>query len=124
MSNRYQIRQQYNPRIGKFSWIIKCNNRGSSSSLALCQRTTNVQTNCLFKENNYKNKITLSQKFIPEISWWIQQLEIWNGKEIITGKPDFEIETDASTMGRGFHCLFPQVKMVGPWSLIKKKNYT
>ena len=73
------------------------------------------------KENNYKNKITLSQECITEISWWIQQLEVWNGKQIITQEPDLVIETDASTMGWGFNCLFPQVKMGGPWSPIEKK---
>ena len=43
MSKRYKIRPHYNPRIGKSSWIIECNSRGSNSSLALCQRITNVQ---------------------------------------------------------------------------------
>ena len=79
------------------------------------------KTKCLIKENNYKNKITLSQECITEISWWIQQLEVWNGKQIITQEPDLVIETDASTMGWGFNCLFPQVKMGGPWSPIEKK---
>ena len=79
------------------------------------------KTKCLVKENNYKNKITLSQECITEISWWIQQLEVWNGKQIITQEPDLVIETDASTMGWCFNCLFPQVKMGGPWSPIEKK---
>ena len=73
------------------------------------------------KKTITRTKITLSQECITEISWWIQQLEVWNGKQIITQEPDLVIETDASTMGWGFNCLFPQVKMGGPWSPIEKK---
>uniref|UniRef100_A0A8W8JUE2 Uncharacterized protein n=1 Tax=Magallana gigas TaxID=29159 RepID=A0A8W8JUE2_MAGGI len=43
MSKSFRIRPHYNPRIGKFSWIIECNSGGSNSSLTLCQGITNVQ---------------------------------------------------------------------------------
>lgn len=79
------------------------------------------KTKCLIKEKSYKNKINLSQECKTEISWWIQQLQVWNGKQIITNEPDLVIETDASTMGWGFHCPFSQTRMGGPWSPVEKK---
>lgn len=72
------------------------------------------KTKCLIQEKSYKNKINLSQESKTEISWWIQQLQVWNGKQIITNEPDLVIQTDASTMGWGFHCPFSQTRMGGP----------
>ena len=48
---------------------------------------------------------------ISEISWWVQQLEVLNGIQIITREADLVIETYASTVGWEFNYLFLQVKI-------------
>lgn len=64
------------------------------------------------KEKSYKSKINLSQECKTEISSrWIQQLQVWNWKQVITNEPVLVIETDVSKMGWGFHCRFSQTIM-------------
>ena len=77
---------------------------GALIQVSLCVREWQMyKTKCLIRDQNYKNKISLSQECNSEINWWIQQFDIWNGKQIITGEPDLVLETDASKIGWGYY---------------------
>jgi len=50
---------------------------------------------------NYAQKITLNQEARDELQWWIENIDHYNGKAIITPHPDMELITDASKKGWG-----------------------
>ncbi|XP_078320246.1 uncharacterized protein LOC111103749 [Crassostrea virginica] len=57
-----------------------------------------------------------------EITWWIHQLDQWNGKQIrMSVNPDLTIKTDASKTGWGAVCPALSVTMGGPWSVSEKQ---
>ena len=55
------------------------------------------------------------------MTWWINNLNIWNGKAIITPSPDLMIETDASMKGWGAHCNGATTQ--GMWSSSEQKMH-
>ena len=63
---------------------------------------------------NYDYPCRLSHEALEELDWWINQLNEWNGRCLLTPKPDLIIETDASTIGWGASCQ--DVRTGGPWS--------
>ena len=81
------------------------------------------QTKCLLKSpKNFQTMVALSKVCEEEITWWIHQLDQWNGKQIrMSVNPDLTIETDASKTGWGAVCPALSVTMGGPWSVSEKQ---
>ena len=42
MSERFTVKPNYNPRTGKFGWVLKCNSGGSNTCSSLHERTSNA----------------------------------------------------------------------------------
>ena len=51
---------------------------------------------------------------MEELQWWLEQLAIWNDRDIHQPPPDLVIETDASLIGWGAICQ--GVQTGGLWS--------
>ena len=68
--------------------------------------------NNLFQD--YNTTLCLSVKVREELQWWTTHFRNWNGRSLITKKPDVHIETDASHRGWGAICQ--GVRTGGPWS--------
>ena len=63
-------------------------------------------SNLLKNQKRYNAKLQLSQECRQELSWWIKNLNDWNGKSFINIVPPgaLTIETDASNVGWGATC--------------------
>lgn len=59
------------------------------------------KTKALLQVQSYQGKLTLSSESIMELKWWIQNLEIHNGKPVQFQDPTMIITTDASKIGEG-----------------------
>ena len=56
--------------------------------------------------HNYDSNLTVTDQCKEELSWWIQNVTVWNGKSMISPNTEntLEIETDASNIGLGVTC--------------------
>ena len=70
---------------------------------------------------NYDHPCLLSSEALEELDWWIDHLTDWNGRRLLTPKPDLVIETDASTVGWGSSCQNSQTG--GPWSCQEREMH-
>ena len=52
----------------------------------------------------YESGITLDQQAKEELSWWITNMQIYNGKSLLILPPDLTIFSDASLKGWGTTC--------------------
>ena len=68
---------------------------------------------------NFESSVDLSEEITKEINWWIQNLNLNNGKTLIAVSPQMTISTDASNQGWGAFCRGQRTG--GPWSLQEKK---
>ena len=68
--------------------------------------------------HNFESYVNLNQDMKKELLWWIQNLDLSNGKTIIPAAPQMTISTDASRQGWGACCRGQ--KTGGPWSLQEK----
>ena len=53
---------------------------------------------------NYDQQIRISPEAKQDQSWWIHNINTWNGRCLQTPSPELEIETDASQSGWGAYC--------------------
>lgn len=69
-------------------------------------KTTGHQTDCLFirHANNGESSTLFSPQAKEGLVWWRDNLEEWNGKALVSGSPDFMIETDALGHAHIRHC--------------------
>ena len=111
-----------NSRTVKPNRYPQLDSRGCDSSLTIRQRTTDVSNKeSVENRENYPKMTELSQSCKGKITWWITQLELWNGKSIqMSTDPDLIIETDASKTGWGAFCPTLSLKMGGPWNQTEK----
>ncbi|XP_065189509.1 uncharacterized protein LOC135820128 [Sycon ciliatum] len=63
---------------------------------------------------DYNHPCPLTREALNELSWWINHLSEWNGRNLLSPKPDLVIETDASTIGWGAVCQGNRTG--GPWT--------
>ena len=70
---------------------------------------------------NYDHPCLLSSEALEELDWWIDHLTDWNGRRLLTPKPDLVIETDASTVGWGSSCQNSQTG--GLWSCQEREMH-
>ncbi|XP_040290011.1 uncharacterized protein LOC121002639 [Bufo bufo] len=63
---------------------------------------------------SFADAVVLDSEAREELSWWIANLEAWNGRAIFGSLPELTIESDASLQGWGAHCN--GVSTGGPWS--------
>ena len=68
----------------------------------------------LRKNNSYEQKIILDKGTKQELTWWLENLEIFNGKAITMKSPDIIISSDASPKGWGAACKGSRTG--GKWS--------
>lgn len=52
----------------------------------------------------YSQKVTLTPEAREELTWWLANMEAWNGRAIFGSAPDIIIESDASRLGWGARC--------------------
>lgn len=83
-------------------------------------RHLQMQKRAALKANrqSYNASVHLSQEMRQDMEWWIHQLELNNGKKIISPNPDHVIETDASKIGWG--AVTGNQVAQGKWSLAEK----
>ena len=65
-------------------------------------RTVGLQQN----HQSYETVVTLNAECLEELKWWMDHIDVWNGKSCLRASLDLalEIQTDASKTGWGAHC--------------------
>ena len=72
-----------------------------------------IQIKALRKKMTYESVITLDQQTKEELSWWITNMNIYNGKSLLIVPPDLTIFSDASKKGWVLHAKgLPRGSMV------------
>ena len=69
----------------------------------------------------YSATVNLTQDAQGELEWWLNHLNRWNGRFLLSREPDLTIETDASTTGWGALCQ--DVRTGGPWSKTERQMH-
>ena len=69
----------------------------------------------------YSATVNLTQDARGELEWWLNHLNRWNGRFLLSREPDLTIETDASTTGWGALCQ--DVRTGGPWSKTERRMH-
>ena len=72
-----------------------------------------LQIQSLQKNPNYNHQISLSYQAKEELEWWIQNLDLCNGRYLIQNTSQITIQTDASKTGWGAFCQ--GVRTRGVW---------
>lgn len=75
----------------------------------------------LQSKQNYAANITLPDECRQELAWWIENLQNWNGKAMISPAPDMVITTDSSLKGWGATC--EGVTTQGLWKSSESKKH-
>lgn len=65
---------------------------------------------------NFERKIILSENSKVELRWWIDNVEIKNGKRIRPEKPTVFLQTDASLLGWGSYNYNTGISVGGRWN--------
>ena len=65
-------------------------------------------------KRSYQAYIVLSEKVKEEITWWMENLRLCNGKSLLTISPNLTISSDASKIGWGQHARECQRGALGP----------
>ena len=73
----------------------------------------------LLKSNSYSRTIVLSKEAKQELTWWMNNLHLCNGKSLLKISPDLTIALDASMKGWGASCQGRSTG--GPWSKEESK---
>ena len=68
----------------------------------------------LNSSQSYESTIELTPQCKAELTWWIEHLQRWNGRALITPAPDLTITSDASKEGWGVATTTEQAQ--GRWS--------
>lgn len=68
----------------------------------------------LLLKKSYQAYIVLSEKGKEEITWWMENLRLCNGKTLLTIPPNLTISSDASKIGWGRHARGCQRVAPGP----------
>ena len=71
------------------------------------------QISSLLENLSYLDKIVLNENFTIELKWWVQNLELCNGRTLIQPPAEVLIQTDASTRGWGQRGMESQQKGYG-----------
>ena len=74
------------------------------------------QINGLFENQHYEALVPISVGVKTELSWWINPLELSNGKSIISPNPSMILTSDASDAGWGPHSNHKVQEGTGPQS--------
>lgn len=75
----------------------------------------------LSSKQNYEALLTLSQEARKELSWWIQNLQLNNGRLLISPPPQLVIASDASLQGWGAYSKGHRTR--GQWSGQEKNHH-
>ena len=95
--------------LGKLTSTIPKNLQAKSQIRFLQQ----IQIKALRKKMTYESVITLDQQTKEELSWWITNMNIYNGKSLLIVPPDLTIFSDASKKGWVLHAKgLPRRSMV------------
>ena len=68
----------------------------------------------LKEQGSYDHLVELTVEVKEEINWWLCNLDLYNGRSLITPPPQIVIQTDASKTGWGAACR--NLRTGGPWS--------
>ena len=79
------------------------------------------QISSLSENLSYLDKIVLNQNSKIELKWWVQNLELCNGRELIQPPAEVSIQTDASTKAWGDNVQWNLNG--GMWSAQEMKNH-
>ena len=95
------------------------NSTGSATSCATNRFLQQQQIAAIKNNYSYQSAMCLNQDSIQELQWWFNNLEIYNGKLIVSPTPKSVIQSDASKKGWGAYCQ--KVSTGGQWSLQESK---
>jgi len=70
---------------------------------------------------SFKARMTLNRASRDDLQWWINQLQHWNGRAIMTPPPDMIIHSDASLQGWG--AVYNGTRTGGLWSIPERKRH-
>lgn len=65
-------------------------------------------------KSSWDSVLSLTDPVITDLKWWKSALNSWNGAAIIAGSIDYQVETDASSIGWGVS--FGEMKAQGLWT--------
>lgn len=68
----------------------------------------------LSRHKNFDSKISLSEEAKEELDWWCQNLQLANGRSLVSPPPQLVISSDASKRGWGAYCKGERTG--GQWS--------
>ena len=71
------------------------------------------------RKGRFEERIKLSPQAKAELNWWVQNLELSNGRSLVSIPAQLIISSDASMTGWGAFCQ--NQSAVGPWSIIERK---
>lgn len=77
----------------------------------------------LGEENNYDNTVILDRVSANELQWWIDNVEVKNGKSIRPRIVDISCQSDASLSGWSCFDLNSQQYVNGRWSYLESKRH-
>ena len=77
-----------------------------------------IQIQALRKNMTYESVINLDQQAKEDLSWWIVNMQTYNGKSLLIVPPDLTIFSDASKKGWDASCL--GITTGGLWSSVEK----
>ena len=74
----------------------------------------NLKISSLHKMESYNAQTALSAAARDDLSWWLGQLQRWNGRSFIVKRPEVVIQSDASL--RGWGAVYQGQCIQGRWS--------
>ena len=95
MQNKHQNYNLFR-RHDKVDWLVDVNYSSNFTSKIELSFPPNA-TNIILSENlSHLDKIILNENSKIELKWWVQNLEIWNGRALIQPSREVLIQADAS----------------------------
>jgi hypothetical protein len=66
--------------------------------------------------NNWEATVTLEQEAVGELTWWIEQLNQWNGRPLELKIPDHHFETYMDAAKHGWGIVDGEMRTQGNWT--------
>ena len=88
----------------------------------LCYRNLQRIKNQAFAQSqDFDAWVSLDQSAKEELCWWVNNLQAWNGKAVLSPVPDLVMETDASLLGWG--AVLGGMSTSGLWSETERSQH-
>ena len=99
--------------------IVIDSNSSLTSSYSIYRYLQRHHIKGLARKGRFEESMKLSPQAKAELNWWIPNLELTNGRSLVSIPAELIISSDASMTGWGVSC---QNQFTGePWSIIERK---